>query len=269
MGEALSIFMQTKIIVAILAAGKNKRMKTEVPKVMLPFAGKPLVAHVVESARRASVGDTVVLIVPPFHEIMRAYFGSSVMYAVQHEALGTGHAVMSAHKQLLHSEHIVVLYADMPFVRPLTIERLVREHVNSENTITLMTVTVPDFAGQFAMFSDFGRIIRDDKGNIEKIVEMKDASPMELSVRELNPAFFCFQTSWILRHLRFLKNNNNQGEYYLTDVVRLAIERGVKISSLDVHPFEAVGINTLKHLEAVHTLFGIPTNAQEGEDKVK
>jgi len=115
-----------------------------------------------------------------------------------------------------------------------------------------MTVTVPDFRDWRSQFYDFGRIVRDERGEINKIVEKKDASPKELNILELNTNFFCFNAGWLWKNLKNLKNNNAAGELYLTDLVKAAFDEGVLLSSVNINAREAVGINTKEHLEIAH-----------------
>jgi len=242
-----------KIGVVILAAGKGKRMQSELPKVMHLLHDKPLVDYVVRSAEELKIKPVVV--VPDDSNLVREYLGDRVDYAVQAEQLGTGHAVSVAENNLAGQvDHIVVLYGDMPFITAKSISALVDDHATRNNMLTLMTVTVPDFHDWRAQFYDFGRIVRDSKGDIIKIVEKKDASPAELNISELNSAFFCFNAEWLWKNLKNLKNNNAAGELYLTDLVKLAFDEGVPLSSVNIEPKEAIGINTKEHLEKVHEI---------------
>jgi len=150
--------------------------------------------------------------------------------------------------------NVVVLYGDMPFIRPQSIKNLLEEHQKKNNILTMTTVKVEDFSGWRAQFADFGRIIRNEKGEINKIVEKKDATPQHLDIKEVNSAVFCFQADWLWTNLKNLKNINAQGEYYLTDLVEMAIKQGANISSVSLNPREAVGINTKEHLNMIENL---------------
>lgn len=239
---------KSKIGIVILAAGKGKRMQSELPKVMHAMHDKPLIEYVVSAVEE--LGIKPVVIVPDDSSLVREYLGDRAIYAVQAERLGTGHAVSMAESELAGKyDHIIVLYGDMPFISPASLSQLIDDHVSRGNMLTLMTTTVTDFNDWRAQFYDFGRIVRDSNGDIIKIVEKKDASPAELNIKELNSAFFCFNSDWLWNNLKKLKNNNAAGELYLTDLVKIAFEEGALLSSVNIDPREAIGINTKEHLE--------------------
>lgn len=242
-----------KVGIVILAAGKGKRMQSELPKVMHPLHDKPLIDYVVSAVE--ALGIKPVVVVPDDSNLVREYLGNRADYAVQAEQLGTGHAVSVAESALAgRVEHVVVLYGDMPFITAKSISALIDDHTTRNNMATLMTVTVPDFHDWRAQFYDFGRIIRDSNGDIIKIVEKKDASPAELNINELNTAFFCFNAEWLWKNLKNLKDNNAAGELYLTDLVKFAFDEGASLSSVNIDPREAIGINTKEHLEKAKTV---------------
>lgn len=236
--------------VVILAAGHGTRMKSELPKVMHELDGKPLVGHVVDNAKAAGIGDLLVVVVSPTSDLVREYFGETVSYALQEEQLGTGHAAGAAAEVLKgKAEHVIVLYGDMPFLRPDSIARLARRHIERENTLTLMTVTVPNFDDPYTPFYNFGRIIRDEQGQIVDSIEMKDATEEQREIKELNPCYYCFKADWLWEHVSKLENNNVQNEYYLTDLVHMAIKEGARMSSVATDPHEALGINSKDDFE--------------------
>lgn len=237
-----------KIGIVILAAGKGKRMQSELPKVMHVVRNKPLIEYVVSAVEK--IGVRPVVIVPDDSNLVRDYLGKRADYAVQTEILGTGHAVAMAENVLAGKcEHVIVLYGDMPFITAESLSKLIDDHTARGNMLTLMTTTVPDFHDWRAQFYDFGRIVRDSNGDIIRIVEKRDASPAELNITELNSAFFCFNAVWLWKNLKNLKNNNAAGELYLTDLVKMAFDEGVPLSSVNIDPREAVGVNTKEHLE--------------------
>jgi len=245
-----------KVGVVILAAGEGKRMKSDIPKVMHELHGKPLIEHAVEHVEDLGLLHKPVIVVSPKHTMVQDYLVSRAEYVVQPEQLGTGHAVSMA-EFLLQDKvtHVIVLYGDMPFVSADSLGRLISRHVERDNAVTLMTFMVPHFKGVYQPFYNFGRIVRDpDNGHILRIVERKDATESELGILELNPSFFCFKASWLWESLKKLKNTNVQGEYYLTDLIGLAIEEGEHLSSVSIEPKEAMGINTLDDLEIARTV---------------
>ncbi|MCX6781746.1 MAG: NTP transferase domain-containing protein [Candidatus Magasanikbacteria bacterium] len=242
-----------KIGIVVLAAGKGKRMQSELPKVMHPLRGRPLIDYVVNVAEELKIKPVVV--VADDSNLVRDYLSGRADYAVQTERLGTGHAVQMAEGALNGKvECVIVLYGDMPFIKAASLNNLIDDHMSRSNMLTLATVTVPDFRDWRAQFYDFGRIIRDENGDIIRIVEKKDASPAELNVMELNSAFFCFNAEWLWKNLKNLKNNNAAGELYLTDLVKIAFDTGVPLSSVNIDPLEAVGVNTKEHLEKAHNI---------------
>lgn len=249
--------MQMHTRVVILAAGKGKRMGIEIPKVLVLLRGEPVLFHLLRSVADAGIDARPIVVVGenrPLIEAELARGGFAVEYVVQDGQLGTGHAVRAAEETAKGAGSVIVLYGDHPFVSSATIRDIASLHEEENATLTLATLVVPDFEGWRVSFADFGRIIRGADGRIERIVEKKDASEQELAVRELNPAYFCFDASWLWQSLWKLKNGNAQGEYYLTDLVKFAMTDGVKIASLRINPKEGAGINTQAHLAAAETI---------------
>ena len=240
--------------VIILAAGKGSRMKSDLPKVMHLLDGKPLITHVVDAVESATCFDLPVVVVSKEHTLVQEELRDRARYVVQAEQLGTGHAAAQA-KPLLEgaAEHIVVLYGDMPFVSSHSLKRLLDRHKERRNALTVMTVTVPNFEGEYASYYGFSRIIRrSSDGHIAKDVQMKDCTAEELLVKELNTCYFCFDAAWFWNHITKLNTNNVQKEYYLTDLLQIAIDGGDRVSSIDVDPKEARGVNTKEDLDLAH-----------------
>lgn len=234
-------------------------MGSTIPKVMQTLRGKPLVEYVVQAAEGSALGGKPVVVVGARNTAVQDYLRERAEYAVQTEQLGTGHAVATTENQLTgKADQLVVLYGDMPFITSDSIIRLVAEHRQQNNTVTFMTINVPDFSGGRQYFYDFSRVVRDAAGKIVKDVQRKDASPAELKIRELNTCYFCFRANWLWDNLRMLQNNNAQREYYLTDLINLAIHAGERVGTLAVPELEAVGVNTPEHLEWAQSLSDIP-----------
>jgi bifunctional UDP-N-acetylglucosamine pyrophosphorylase/glucosamine-1-phosphate N-acetyltransferase len=181
--------------------------------------------------------------------------GGGYQYAIQEEQLGTGHAVLCA-EEILKNNHVpvMVLYGDMPYISAETIANIAKTHVEENAILTMATVTVVDFDEWRAGFFDFSRIIRDENGKVVRTVEKKDATEAELQIREVNPCYFCFDSTWLWTQLRMIGNSNAQHEYYLTDLVKIAVESGVKIATVSIDPKEALGVNTKEHLALLHSL---------------
>lgn len=228
----------------ILAAGKGKRLGQPFPKALTPIGGKPILQYLIESIKASKVESLPVVVIGPDMPELCADFGEKCDYARQIEQLGTGHALMSAKENVQDSDAVIVLYGDHPFISTETIDRLIDRHAYGDNAITMMTVALENFDEWHCAFAHWGRILRGEDGHIKGIREYKDASEEERAIMEVNPSLFCFDTKWMLENIDALKNENAQGEYYLTDLVEMAVEQGKRISSLEIRPEEAIGINT-------------------------
>ena len=225
------------VAAVVLAAGKGTRMKSDIPKVIHPICGRPMVSHVVNSLRKAGVGRIIVVIGPDSEQI-KATLGSDVEYVVQREQLGTGHAVMQTQATLKnHSGSLLVIHGDTPLYRAETLRELVSFHERSGGIGTVLTVTVDNPSG-------YGRIIRDADGKLERIVEERDATPEEAVVSEINSGTYVFECEPLFAKLGQIKPENVQNEYYLTDVVPII---GQEYSRVQIFHYrdaeEALGIN--------------------------
>jgi len=245
-----------KIAAVILAAGKGTRMKSDLPKVMHLINNKPLIEYVWENVFNSGCFSKIIVVVAKDNNLVQDYLGDRAEYAIQTEQLGTGHAVMAAESILLGQAHTVaVFYGDMPFLRPESIKRLIEVHETEKATMSLITATVENFDGVNNVFKTFGRIIRDLDGKIVKVVEYKDATIEELEIKEISTCFYCFQAEWLWNNLKKLKTKNAQQEYYLPDLVGIAITDKEKVSTIEIDSKEAMGINTLDDLlKAQNTL---------------
>ncbi|MBI4726449.1 NTP transferase domain-containing protein [candidate division TA06 bacterium] len=235
--------MTRDCICLILAAGQGTRMKSGLAKVLHPLCGKPLVEHVVRSAQKAGVDQTIVVVGHQADKVKKALAGVSVQFVMQQPQKGTGHAVMQV---LLIIEkfdgQLLVLYGDVPLIKPETLKALLEKHQTEQNACTMLT-TIIDQPGSY------GRIIRDQNGSVSRIVEAKDASSRELAVKEINPAIYAFDNRELVKALGQLKPNNKQGEYYLTDVIGIFKSKGMKIATQIVTDSrEVLGINTPEEL---------------------
>lgn len=245
-----------RVRILILAGGKGNRMQSETPKVLTKIHGESLIKHLLSSVKKSGVEDKPVIVVGYGKETVMSELGSGYDYATQTEQLGTGHAVMAAEKILENNaDHIVVLYGDHPLINPETIKKLISKHSESKGKITMATVKLPDFEGWRSVFyKNFSRIIRDKNGNIIKDVQFKDASEEEKTMMEVNPCYFCFEAKWLWRKLQALDTNNAPKEYYLTDLVKIAMKEKTKIESIDIEPSEALGVNSKEELEILKKL---------------
>ena len=234
--------------IVILAAGQGKRMHSHLPKVLHPIAGKALAAHVLDTAR--DLGQSrICLVVGHGGEVVRSALAApDVACAVQEPQLGTGHAVMQALPLLDGEGMTLVLYGDVPLIQAGTLQRLVQA---AGDGLAVLTVDLENPKG-------YGRIIRDSAGRVQRIVEEKDATPAERLVRETNTGIMALPTARLQDWLSRLSNDNAQGEYYLTDVVALAVADGVPVHSAQPEgEWEVAGVNSkvqLAELERVYQL---------------
>lgn len=248
--------MSTRIVV--LAAGKGKRMSSELPKVLIPLRGKPIIGWLLEAVKNSGVDSRPIIVVGPDNEtVIESALGDGYEYVVQKEQLGTGDAVRAAEPVLNGSaDAVMVLYGDHPFLTAQTIRALNDAHRQSGAVITMMTAKVPDYSGWRSVFSDFGRIVRDAGGRIMKIVEKKDTTPEEAAITEINPAMYSFDSGWLWKNINNLQNNNAQKEYYLTDLAYLAVAEGRGVNSVEIDAKECVGVNTPEQLKVAEGLLG-------------
>ncbi|MDP3244483.1 MAG: NTP transferase domain-containing protein [bacterium] len=244
-----------RVGIIILAAGKGKRMYSELPKVLLPLADKPMISYIVKAIKGSMIKTRPVIVVGKDNgeEIKKALNGYE--YALQDKQLGTGHAVICARPAVYGKfDTIMVLYGDHPLVSSEMIDKIVRTHFESGKVLTMATVKVTDFQDWQQAFYDYGRIVRDSQGKVQKIVETRDASEEEKNILEVNPSYFCFQTDWLWNNLAKLGNNNAQGEYYLTDLVGIAQADGLDIATVEINPKEALGANTADQLAVLQNI---------------
>lgn len=254
-GYGLKEPFMSQFRVLILAAGKGKRMGSEIPKTLIPIGGKPVLQHLVEAVLASGVDEKPIVVIGPEREPICETFGGICEYVVQEEPLGTGHAVMTCEQAARGAEHVIVLYGDHPFVSKETLDRLTRRHTSNGNVMTMMTTTVPHLDDWYKVFGHWGRILRDVHGCIMGIRQFKDAMDSEREVRELDPALYCFRADWLWKNIRQLRNFNAQQEYYLTDMVELAVTQGHEIAFLDIAPEEAVGMNTPEERDIAEMIY--------------
>lgn len=232
----------------ILAAGKGSRMGSDTPKALTLVNGRPILSYLVEATKVSGMDGIPVVVVGHGKERICEAFGETCDYVVQEEQLGTGHAVKSAKLAVQDADALVVFYGDHPFISAQTIQHLTKQHEERGNTITMMTAMLPSFDGWYRAFMHWSRILRGPDGHIVGDRQYKDATEEERKILEVNPCLFCFKTSWLWENIEKLQNQNSQSEYYLTDLIGMAVSQGEKISSIDVAPEEVMGINTPEEL---------------------
>jgi bifunctional UDP-N-acetylglucosamine pyrophosphorylase/glucosamine-1-phosphate N-acetyltransferase len=237
--------------VIIMAAGHGKRMGHELPKPLVPLAGKAIISYLLDSIAESGVcNDPIIVVSPTNIDVFREHLGPDYNYVLQHEQLGTAHAVMAAEEALAGSEEpIFILNGDHPWVSAETIKAVAEKAPSAENPLTMATTVVPDFEGWRGAFYSFGRIVRNDENKVQDIVELRDATDEQKAIHEVNPQYLCFEPDWMWKHIKQVKNNNNQEEYYLTSLIPMLFEEGYTIRTVQIDPKEALGINTKEHLE--------------------
>ena len=237
--------MDGKII--ILAGGKGTRMDAHIPKVLVEVSGDPMIEYLLKV-----IDNKPVVVVGFQSEKVKAQLGDRVEYAFQGEQLGTGHAVACAQDQLKEFDGpVVVLYGDHPLVSKKTIEKLFNLYHENKANVSMLTTELSDFDDWREGFYSFGRIVRDANNNIAAIREMKDSSDKEKNIKEVNPGYYCFDSQWLWQNINKLRNENKQNEYYLTDLVELAVDQNDFIPSFKVEAKECLGVNTKEQLTLI------------------
>ncbi|MEE9553608.1 MAG: NTP transferase domain-containing protein [candidate division Zixibacteria bacterium] len=240
---------RTAGIALILAAGKGKRMKSDLPKALHKLDNRYIVDHVIESARIAGIDRQILIIGHQANMIREALTDRGVEFAEQKEQLGTGHAVMIAKPMLEQFDgDLVVLLGDMPLVKPETIDSLIRNRRQLGAAAVVLTAVLDDPGS-------YGRIVRDDEGFIKAIVEYRDADDKIREIKEVNTGAFCFDWKKLRPVLGRLTDNNDQKEYYLTDTIAIMVNDGDKIGAQIVSdPSEGFGINSFEQLAIVEKI---------------
>lgn len=236
-------------IALILAAGKGKRMKSDLPKVMHKVNGRYIVDYVIDSAREAGLSRQILVIGHQAGKVKKALADRGVEFALQAEQLGTGHAVMMA-EPLLRDFHgdLVVLCGDMPLVKAATIKRLASKRLELGIAAVVLTVVLDD-PGKY------GRIVRGPDNLIKAIVEYRDADAATRAIREVNTGAYCFDWDQLRPILGRLSDNNDQREYYLTDTVSILVGQGKPVGAIVANdPDEGRGINAVDELELIEGL---------------
>ncbi len=225
--------------IVILAAGLGKRMQSNLPKVLHTIAGRPMLSHVLDGARALNADGIIVVVGHGAEQVREAYASQAdLQFALQQPQLGTGHAVMQAAAMLKENQHedvTIVLYGDVPLVQPDTLRALLAAR---QDGLAVLTEILPDPTG-------YGRIVRDASGNVCAIVEHKDATAAQRAITEINTGIIAAPTAALKRWLTQLTNTNSQGEYYLTDIIGMAVADGLTVAV--AHPgasFETLGVNS-------------------------
>jgi bifunctional UDP-N-acetylglucosamine pyrophosphorylase/glucosamine-1-phosphate N-acetyltransferase len=235
------------LAIIILAAGKGTRMKSAKPKIMHTLAGKPMLQHVIDTAKQLSPSQLVVVCGNGSDEVVPYLEQQNINTVMQHEQKGTGHAVEQAKASFASSEQVLVLYGDVPLITTETLADLIESGDN--NSLKVLTAILDDPTG-------YGRIVRDYDDNMLCITEEKDADEETKLINEINTGIMCIPAKWLTEALSQLDNNNAQGEYYLTDLIAKAVNQGIEINSVTCEDeMEVAGINNRVQLAEVESYY--------------
>ncbi len=235
--------MNKNFFIGILAAGKGTRMESNIPKVLHNLENKALIDYVLDTAYELNPEKIFTVVGFKKELVINHINNPNIEYIEQKKQLGTGHAVLQLDNPLYGKNgHLLILYGDVPNIKHSTLSPIVDEHIKENADVTMITAILEDPTG-------YGRIIRDQSGNLIKIVEEKDCNKSEKAIKEINPGIYIFKISKLFKNLKKVKSNNESKEYYLTDVIELINNSGtVKTKKID-NPKEIMGINTIKQLE--------------------
>ena len=224
-------------LAVVLAAGEGTRMKSKQAKLLHRFGGKTILSYVLDSLRVAGISRICVIIGKQGDAIREQCAGTGIEFVQQEERLGTGHAVQQARPQIDRADCVLVTCGDVPLVRESTYIRLLDSHFRKHPASTILTAIAPDPTG-------YGRIVRNEAGMPYRIVEQRDTTPEEKKIREMNVGIYCFKAADLSFALNNLENDNDQGEYYLTDTIEILVSRGKAIEAVVAEDFdETMGIN--------------------------
>jgi bifunctional UDP-N-acetylglucosamine pyrophosphorylase/glucosamine-1-phosphate N-acetyltransferase len=245
-----------KVTAVLLAAGQGTRMKSDLPKVLHPLCGRPMLWHVLEALKSAATEKPVV-IVGHGAEAVQNYLGDSADCVLQEPQLGTGHAAMQAEPLLKgKTDLVIVTYADMPLLRGETFQRLVDTQRANPGPLSMLTVIADDPRG-------FGRIVRKPEGTVQAIIEEYVATPEQQQIRELNVGAYCFNSDWLWDAIHRIEKNPRKGEYYLTDIVEIAVRENLPVQAVVHDDFmETIGINTRVHLSEAEAAMRLRINRE-------
>jgi bifunctional N-acetylglucosamine-1-phosphate-uridyltransferase/glucosamine-1-phosphate-acetyltransferase GlmU-like protein len=248
--------MNADLEIIILAGGKGKRMQSDVPKPLHPVGEIPTINRIVESALPLS--KEPIIVIGDHSRAIMDVTGNKYHYVLQREQRGTGHAVLVVRdtlKEFRFGPNIMVIPGDHPLVTTKTLQDIVRIHRENNASITIGTITVPSFDGDYECFSHYGRVKRDPNGKINAITEVKDATPEEKMIHEVNLSYYCFKTEWLWNNIHNLNDKNAARELYLTDMVRLAVEQNIPVFSSSIGDFrEGMGFNTPEELARIRSV---------------
>jgi len=227
----------------VLAAGLGTRMKSSKAKVLHEIHNKPMILHVMDTIKALSLDYTYVIVGHQREKVAELLSGYQAGSIVQTEQLGTGHAVLCAEKELMHTGgSVLILSGDVPLIRAETLQAMLTVHTRNKPVLTLMTTIMADP-------TNYGRIVRSSQGRLQGIVEEKDASAEQKKIREINAGIYCAEIPFLFEALQKVGIDNKQGEMYLTDIVKIAIDSGLRVNTFTgASSEEVLGINSRDEL---------------------
>ena len=234
--------MNNKLHIGILAAGKGSRMESKLPKVLHKLNGKSLIDYVLDTASELNP-DSITLVVGFQKDRVKNHIqDDNINYVSQDQQLGTGHAALQMEHQLANQiGHLLILYGDVPNIKSSSLSPIIDEHIKEDRNATVITATLDDPTG-------YGRIIRNENGDLLRIVEEKDCTADEKKIKEWNPGIYIFKIPQLFSELKRIESNNASNEYYLTDVIELIKENFPVQAEKIINPAEVIGINTINQL---------------------
>ena len=234
--------MNNQLHIGILAAGKGSRMESDLPKVLHKLNGKSLIDYVLETASKL-IPESITLVVGFQKDLVKNHIqDDNINYVSQDQQLGTGHAALQMEHQLANQiGHLLILYGDVPNIKSSSLSPIIDEHIKEDRNATVITATLDDPTG-------YGRIIRDENGDLLRIVEEKDCTADEKKIKEWNPGIYIFKIPQLFSELKRIESNNASNEYYLTDVIELIKENFPVQTEKISNPAEVIGINTINQL---------------------
>jgi bifunctional UDP-N-acetylglucosamine pyrophosphorylase/glucosamine-1-phosphate N-acetyltransferase len=231
----------------VLAAGLGTRMKSSRAKVLHELQSKPMILHVMDTINNLSLDHTYVVVGHQKEKVASLLDGYQASCIIQEEQLGTGHAVLCAEKELRSiGGTVLILSGDVPLIRAETLQAMLAEHAQNEPVLSIMATTLDDP-------TNYGRIVRNNRGGLQGIVEEKDASAEQKEIKEINAGIYCAEISFLFEALKKVGTDNKQGEIYLTDIVKIAINDGLGVDVFSgASSEEVLGVNSQEELAAAN-----------------
>tara|TARA_Y100000588_G_C14263318_1_gene928641 strand:+ start:1502 stop:2242 length:741 start_codon:yes stop_codon:yes gene_type:complete len=242
--------MNNKLSVIIMAAGKGTRMKSEIPKVLHELSGDTLLNHVIKSSEELSPDKIIIIIGYQAELVKKTISSDNILYSMQENQYGTGHAVMQAKPHLKNFKgNTLILSGDVPLIKASTLSSLINKHELGNYDACIVTAEIKNPEG-------YGRVIRDINGNLKKVQEHKDCNHEQLNINEINSGIYIFDNQRLFELLPMLDNNNQQSEYYLPDVLSMMVKDGRKIGLEKIKNNDEIqGVNTLEQLSYLENIY--------------